>query len=121
MNKRITGKNIEDYAEELLRKKGYEILERNFHFSTEGEIDIIAEDKEKNQLVFVEVKGRRSTSHGYPEESISPKKMNQIKKVSEYYLYKKDITDKDCRYDVITILKIDNNKMEVRHLIDAFY
>ena len=45
-----TGKFGEDFAVKILKKKGYKILERNFH-SRFGEIDVIASNK--NVIAFV--------------------------------------------------------------------
>lgn len=53
-----TGNKGEELAEKYLRKLGYEILERNWHFG-KNEIDIIAKDG--NFLVIAEVKTRSST------------------------------------------------------------
>ena len=54
-NKRDIGKEGEDIAAKYLAEKGFEIVARNYHYS-HGEIDIIAKDKQ--QLVFIEVKCR---------------------------------------------------------------
>ena len=53
-NNIITGKKGEDIAADFLIKSGYEIIERNWHYSKNAEIDIIAKDN--NTLVFVEVR-----------------------------------------------------------------
>ena len=53
--KKEFGNTGEDIATEYLEKQGYIILERNF-YCKQGEIDIIAKDK--NEVVFVEVKSR---------------------------------------------------------------
>ena len=50
--KKEFGNTGEDIATEYLEKQGYIILERNF-YCKQGEIDIIAKDK--NEVVFVEV------------------------------------------------------------------
>lgn len=82
----------EKYAEDLLKKKGYKIIEKNFR-SMYGEIDIIA--KKGGCLYFCEVKTRWSKSYGFPEESINNDKLNKIKKTIYYYLKVKKInTDK---------------------------
>ena len=53
-----TGKIGEDLATKYLENLGYTIVERNF-VAKQGEIDIIAKDKQ--ELVFVEVKTRTNT------------------------------------------------------------
>ena len=77
MNNRDFGNKGEDLACEYLIKNGYEILERNKHFSKLCEIDIIA--KFKNKVVFVEVKTRKSDAFGTPMEAITKTKYNNIK------------------------------------------
>ena len=115
-NQREKGQAGEETAVDYLVKKGYHILERNFRFER-GEIDIIAVDRE--DLVFVEVKARRSAAFGDPEDALTPSKCNQIRKVAEGYLYKRNIDDQLCRFDIIGIV-YQNNIPVIRHLVDAF-
>jgi len=77
MNNREFGAKGEDLACEYLQMNGYEILERNKHFSKLCEVDIIA--KIKNKIVFVEVKTRKTDSFGAPLEAITKTKYNNIK------------------------------------------
>lgn len=77
MNNREFGNKGEELACEYLIKNGYEILERNKHFSRFCEIDIIA--KHKNKIIFVEVKTRRTDNFGTPMEAITKTKYNNIK------------------------------------------
>jgi len=112
-NKRKVGHAFETKAVEYLTKNGYQIIKRNF-YSTYGELDIIA--KEKNTLVFIEVKGRNSLKFGNPEESISPKKIQSLIKTAEYFLYTHpDIEFDEIRFDIISIIK--NN---IKHIKNAF-
>jgi putative endonuclease len=106
----------EDLAVDYLMKKGYRILQRNYHFE-QGEIDIIAEDS--NVLVFVEVKARRSKEYGEPEDAVTPRKREKIRATANGYLFENNIDDKECRFDVIAI-DYQQNKTEIRHIIDAF-
>jgi putative endonuclease len=77
LNNREFGNKGEDLACEYLIKNGYEILERNKHFSKLCEIDIIA--KFKNKIVFIEVKTRKTDAFGTPMEAITKSKYNNIK------------------------------------------
>lgn len=61
MSRISTGKKGEAIAVDYLRKKGYRIVEVNYRCPI-GEIDIVARDK--NELVFVEVKARKSCALG---------------------------------------------------------
>jgi putative endonuclease len=100
MNRRSKGREGENLAAQFLEKKGYSILERNYRFER-GEIDLVAKDGQ--ELVFVEVKSRHSQQYGAPEESVTPAKEAQLKKVAEGYLYEHDIENQSCRFDIVTI------------------
>lgn len=78
-----SGKMGEDYAADLLLKKGYQILHRNYH-SRFGEIDLIAQNEQ--YLVFLEVKTRNNHSPIHPLEFITPKKQEKILKTAAQYL-----------------------------------
>lgn len=82
-----------------------------------GEIDIIAYDRKT--LVFVEVKTRRSREFGLPEESVTPAKQRQIRKIAQGFLAKNRLTNTECRFDVIS-LELDGEGYSVRHIKNAF-
>lgn len=117
-NSRTKGKEAEDYAEQYLKKTGYQIIKKNFRFG-KGEIDIIAKDGEI--LVFVEVKWRENLEKGTPESALTKSKIAQIKKIAEGYYYVNKILSQECRFDVIAIIGNLNNKPELKHLKTAFY
>lgn len=111
MNNREFGNKGEDLACEYLLKNGYEIVERNKHFSKLCEIDIIAKIKKK--YVFVEVKTRRTNAYGSPLEAVTSGKYSNIKTGVLSYLQENKIND--YRIDVIGItlepeLKIEHIK-----------
>lgn len=111
MNNRDFGNMGEDLACEYLLKNGYQILERNKHFSKLCEIDIIA--KFKNTIVFVEVKTRKTNSFGTPLEAITKTKYHNIKTGVLSYLQENKI--KKYQIDAIGItlkpeLKIEHLK-----------
>lgn len=116
-NKRDTGDYGEGLSCRFLKSLGYEIVEQNFQFG-HGEIDIIAKDKDT--LVFVEVKYRQNLEYGPPELAISVSKQRQIRKTAEAYLYKKGIKEQICRIDVIAILHLKDSKPQINHIINAF-
>lgn len=99
MNNRDFGNKGEDIACEYLTKNGYEILERNKHFSKFCEIDIIA--KYNSKIIFVEVKTRRTNNFGSPLEAITKTKYNNIKTGVLSYL--QDSKIKKYQIDVIGI------------------
>ncbi len=121
MNKvsnKITGALGEEIASKYLQNLGYKILERNFHYSRYSEIDIIA--KEKDSIVFVEVKTRKTKFFGHPLEAITQKKLENIYKAAMFYLQTTNETYKNYRIDVISILGADNYEMEHIKNISTF-
>ena len=117
-NKRDIGKEGEDIAAKYLTEKGFEIVERNFYYSNHGEIDIVA--NHNNHLVFIEVKSRLNLEYGEPEYAITPKKIKQIKKIAELYLFDKEIEEVDCRFDVVAVLLEDKSNPKITHYENAF-
>lgn len=69
------GHTGETIAADLLRAKGYRILERNFR-CREGELDLIA--LHRGVIVFVEVKLRRSNTFGTAAEAITRTKLRRL-------------------------------------------
>lgn len=113
INKRALGTLKEDIAAEYLVNLGYTILERNFH-TRFGEIDIIA--KHSDTIVFIEVKYRKNSLYGYPEEAITLKKQHSIKNAALYYMSKNRLSlDIPYRFDAILVL----NK-NIKHIQNAF-
>lgn len=97
-----TGGIGEAIAVNFLKKKGYDIVETNFHSRT-GEIDIIARDKDV--LVFVEVKMRTSDQFGLPQEAITNYKLVHMKRTALSYLKLHGLLDMvDIRFDCVAIL-----------------
>ncbi|PJA23332.1 YraN family protein, partial [Candidatus Beckwithbacteria bacterium CG_4_10_14_0_2_um_filter_47_25] len=101
-NKKV-GAIGEDAAAQLLRKKGYQILERNFR-TRWGEIDIIARGKWKGRTLpltlFVEVKTKTGDQYGEPWEMINMRKWQQVKNMAQVYLTKNGLGEVPCRIDV---------------------
>ncbi len=108
MNNRKFGNAGEDLACRYLEKNGYQILERNKHYSRFCEIDIIA--KYKNTTVFVEVKTRKTANFGTPFEAITKTKYENIKKGVQFYLSENKV--KEYRIDVIGITLKPEIKIE---------
>ncbi len=101
-------------ALDLLKAKGYEILELNINFPRIGELDIVCMDKDI--LVIVEVKHRANKDFGHPLEAVTPSKIKKIIKSTEMYLLTFKRQYKAIRFDVITSL---SGKLE--HYQNAFY
>jgi len=114
-----TGDKGEGLAIELLESKGYTIIKRNYRYG-KGEIDIIAKDPQEEGLVFIEVKSRKNLEYGSHEEAITKNKIKQLKRIAELYLYENEIKEILCRFDVISILMLPNQKPQIEHYVNAF-
>jgi putative endonuclease len=106
----------ESLAVQHLQKEGLAILERNYRFER-GEIDIVAQ--EGDELVFVEVKARSTRLFGSPEEAVTERKQEQIRKVAEGYLYEHAFEHRPCRFDVVAII-FEHGKAHIDHMKNAF-
>ncbi len=94
------GKKSESIAAKHLKKNGYKILEQNYRTKL-GEIDIIAKDKDT--LVFVEVKARSSNRFGNPKWAVTPKKQIKISMVALLYIKSTKQSNVKARFDVVAI------------------
>ena len=112
----ITGKEGEKIAAAFLKKNGYRIMEINFRCPI-GEIDIVA--KEKDDLVFVEVKTRKSIELGYPEQAVGIRKQKKMSQLALWYLQKRKVADTNARFDVVAVTLIPENN-EVKLIKNAF-
>ncbi|MDA3903996.1 MAG: YraN family protein [Desulfuromusa sp.] len=107
----------EDQAVVYLRKQGMKILERNFRTPV-GEIDIIA--KNKSCLAFIEVKTRRGTTFGTPQEAVGQRKQRQIIRTAQWYLQNNNVGKLQPRFDVVAILCQGDATAQITYLINAF-
>jgi putative endonuclease len=112
MDKKELGNKGEQIASDYLKKIGYKILETNFRKRT-GEIDIIAEDPEMKECVFIEVKTRKSKTFGYPEESVDNRKLKKLITTANIWL--EDKKEQTWRIDIIAI-EMDNYPPKITHI-----
>lgn len=106
----------EKIAQEYLKEKGYEIIEKNFYCRF-GEIDIIA--KYNEEITFVEVKTRKQIKYGKAAESVTWCKQNHIYKVAEYYTYIYQLYNVPMSLDVIEVYLFDDQETRVEHIKNA--
>ena len=114
MNTRTKGNIGEDLAVKYLKKHGYKIVERNYTCQF-GEIDIIAKDKDT--IVFVEVKTRTNLNFGHPFEAINKTKLQHIYQTGLFYLQNTKEKYKNYRIDIIGITTNSDEKTpKVEHI-----
>lgn len=118
LNTRLLGSIGEAAAAEYLRRKNYRIVAMNYR-TRFGEIDIIATDK--CNLLFVEVKSRKSKSFAEAHEYVDRRKQRKIINTAELWLNENG-TELQPRFDVIEVYikGEDNTIKEINHIIDAF-
>lgn len=99
-NHNDTGKSGEALAAGYLLQKGFTLLAANWRYSY-YEIDIIA--SLDGVLHFIEVKTRRTSKYGFPEESVDRRKLERLMLAAEEYLYLNPGW-KRIQYDVLSIV-----------------
>lgn len=100
-NDREIGNAYEKEACLYLQKQGVRILKRNFRIR-QGEIDIIG--LQDGVLIFFEVKYRKNTRKGYPQEAVGRRKQIQISRIAMFYFSFYHIPmEHPSRFDVISI------------------
>ena len=116
---KLSGAWGEALAAEYLRKKRYKLVAAGYHCRF-GEIDLIVRDKE--YLVFVEVKLRRSHSFAQAMEYVDRRKQQRIRTTASLYLAEHP-TSLQPRFDVIEIYAPEGTmtkKPQIHHMEDAF-
>jgi putative endonuclease len=79
------GRRAEDLAAAYVEKLGWRTLSRNFSCKL-GELDIVAMDKNENELVIVEVRYRTCGEMQSPADSIGPKKLRTLVNSGRVYV-----------------------------------
>lgn len=138
MNTKAIGDIGEKFAVNILKEKGYRILERNSKYAG-CELDIVAEcyvdkngnlinqkkirihkildilfDKKSMQrvIVFCEVKTRYDDTFGAPEEAVTPYKVGRYITGAKGYLKYHHITNAKIRFDIFAIGEDGFNHIE---------
>ncbi len=103
----------EQAAKRHLRKKGYKILAANYQCRF-GELDLIARDK--NCLVFCEVKTRSPGMIASPQESVTPAKQQKMIKTAQFYIAAEKCGDMEMRFDVLAVTADEKGRLSVEQL-----
>ena len=111
------GKWGEGVAVRFLQEKGYVLVATNYRCRW-GEVDIVAQ--EGDDLVFVEVRTRRSVLYDIPEESITAAKARKLVATAQEFLQAHDQVHAGWRIDLIAIrLDGDRRVQDITHLRHA--
>ncbi|MFN2477534.1 MAG: YraN family protein [Chthoniobacterales bacterium] len=112
------GASGEKLAGRFLRKQGYKILYRNFRGRSGGEIDIVCRDRDT--LVFVEVKTRGGEEFGRPFEAISRDQKRRISRGALAWLRMLDDPHILFRFDVVEVIMAAGVEPRVDLIRNAF-
>ena len=111
------GNKAETTAENYLLSQGLHAISKNYRCRA-GEIDLLMRDAET--LVFVEVRYRSNPAFGTAAESITPRKIQRIRKTAEHYLQAhRKLAYLYMRFDVVAISE-RAGKQDILWIKDAF-
>ena len=117
MNTSERGKWGEEVALEYLIRKGYTTVAKGWR-SRFGEIDLIVKNRE--YLVFVEVKLRKSANFAHAREYVGKSKQDKIRATASLWLVSHS-NRLQPRFDVIEIYAPDETATpEIIHIENAF-
>lgn len=116
--RKTLGDSAERVAALYLEQRGLKILARSVR-TRAGEIDLIAEDGP--ELAFVEVKARRGTAFGAPEEAITPRKQIRLVNLAEAFMAQQaEFAGRPWRIDVVAIqLDRAGKVVRINHIKNA--
>lgn len=114
-NAQRIGKQAEISAKCYLEQQGLVLISENYSCKL-GEIDLIMDDAD--QVVFIEVKYRKSASYGSSIEMVNPRKQKKIILTARHYLHQHHLTETiSSRFDIIGIVP----NQPIQWLKNAFY
>ncbi len=110
--RRALGRAGEDAAADFLRRRGFELVARNYH-TPFGELDVVAE--KDGGLVFAEVKTARAGASVDPRSQFTPRKVTRIYKAALHFLDKeRPAQEPDFRFDFLVAVK-KKGAYEIEH------
>ena len=116
------GEKGERSAAEYLERRGWTILERNWRCGY-GEVDIIANDVERNGsptvLIEVKTRTRRGNDWPFPEEAVDERKQARYKNMAQCYLQEHPGVA-SVRFDIIAVVDEGTGRAHLRHYVNAF-
>ena len=100
------GRWAEDLVARWYERQGYQVLDRNWR-CTAGELDLVL--GRDDELVFCEVKARRTAAYGLPVEAVDPRKLARLRRLAAAWLAVARLRDdsvgwRDVRIDVACVL-----------------
>lgn len=115
--RKAVGEYGERVAERYLTAAGLTVLDRNWRCS-DGEVDLILRDGA--DVVFCEVKTRRSGTFGRPAEAVGHAKVRRLRKLAGRWLEQSGVRPRELRFDVVEVLPQPRGATQVEHIRAAF-
>ncbi|MDX1658796.1 MAG: YraN family protein [Nitriliruptorales bacterium] len=115
------GEQGEELAARYLDAHGLQVIARNWRLSSgavRGELDIVALDHERGQVVVCEVKTRRDRRFGGPFAAVTPRKQAKLRDLALAFVRQAELPYHRIRFDVVGI--VWGREPELRHLEGAF-
>ena len=101
LHTKVLGRKGEKAVCAYLKANGLKVLEHNYR-TPFGEADIIAYDKEKDEIAFIEVKTRTSDQFGTPREAVTADKRRRYMQIAKCYALKLG-EEPNARFDVAEV------------------
>ena len=112
------GARGEKLAARYLRRHGFKVLYRNFRGRHGGEIDLVCRDRDT--LVFVEVKTRTREDFGRPLEAVGRKQQQRISQGGLAWLRLLGNPDVLFRFDVVEVMMAEGTEPRIELVRNAF-
>lgn len=111
----------EQAAARMLRRKGLVVVAHS-ESDRGGEIDLIAIDRRKQVIVFVEVKTLATTKPGHPADRVDEAKQARITRAALRYLKRQRMLNVRSRFDVVAVWWAGNTPQpqRIEHYESAF-
>lgn len=117
---RFIGVLGENLTVKYLRRKGKKPLYRNFRAAGGGEVDLVYRDRDT--LVFCEVKTRTSENFSRPAEAVDRKKQRLIVRGANAWLRELEKSGEvSFRFDIAEVWLVDGKPPRVNVLVEAFH
>ncbi|OGB95151.1 MAG: YraN family protein [candidate division NC10 bacterium RBG_16_65_8] len=112
------GRKGEAAARRYLERNGVRILTANYACAA-GEIDLIG--KERDAILFIEVKTRTSEAFGPPHLAVHQRKQRQIVRAAQWFLSERRMPEVACRFDVLAVTFLNDEDIpRIQWVRDAF-
>ncbi len=111
-----TGSEGEMAAARFLKRQGMKILVQNYRCRF-GEIDLVTRDRDT--LVFVEVKTRTSDKFGDPSQAVTTEKKRHMSRVALDYMRRLRLSRVQARFDIVEVTAV-GAKWTCHHIPNAF-